>query len=90
MSADAAAGDDRRRRHRHRAEAIHDAALDVGGDDGHRVADPERHGHGEEAGHQEVAVVAAARDDHAAAEDVAEQQHEHDREQQLADDRATG
>jgi hypothetical protein len=38
------------RRDRHRAEAIHHAALDVSRDHGHRVADPERHSSYEQPG----------------------------------------
>ena len=68
----------RRARHRQRAEAVDQPLLQVLGEPerGHEAA--ERHRLDDDPGHQEVDVVVARRLDRAA-EDVDEEQHEHDR-----------
>ena len=72
-------------RHRQRAEAVHQALLHVVGEPerGHETA--EHHGLHEDPRQQEVDVVEAGRADRAA-EDVDEQQHEHDRLHRVADE----
>ena len=71
----------RRARHRHRAEAIDDAALEVLGQADRRLRRAERDRLHEDARQQEVDVIDSGgqRAPHRAAEDVREQQHEHDR-----------
>ena len=84
-SAAAAAGHQRRAGHRHRPEPVDHAAVDVGGDARRGGAEAVQHGHHEDAGQQELPVVAARRHRHAAAEDVPEDQHEHDRQREVDD-----
>ena len=70
---------------RQRAEAVHDAGLDVLGEPEARDQRAEDRGLDDDPGHQEVDVVDAAGVDRAA-EDVAEQQHEHHRLHEREDD----
>ena len=68
----------RRARHRQRAEAVDQAFLEVLGEAERRDEAAERHRLHDDPRHQEVDVVVARRLDRAA-EDVDEEQHEHDR-----------
>ncbi|MEA2455838.1 MAG: high-affinity iron transporter, partial [Thermoleophilaceae bacterium] len=79
-----AAGQHRGAGHRQRAEAVDQALLDVLGEPerGHEPAEGDRLD--DDARHQEVHVVEAGRLDRAA-EDVDEQQHEHDRLDRVGD-----
>ncbi len=76
---DQAARQDGRPGHRHRAEPVDDALLEFLGERDGRAEGGERGRLGDDAGHQEVHIVDVARHADRAAEDVAEQQHEHDR-----------
>ena len=72
-------GQDGRARHRQRAEPIDDPLVDVVGHPDRRRRGGEDDRLGEDPGHQERRVVAAAGDVDRAAEHEDEEQHEHDR-----------
>ena len=80
MTSDERAADqDRRAGHRQRPEAVDDALGHVVGHADRRGRRGEHDRLGEDPGHQELAVVAAAGERDRAAEHEREQQHEHDR-----------
>ena len=80
------ANDDRGLRHRQGPEPVRDSLIGVGVHGDHRLADPEGHGLREETRHQKVDVAAPFGSDHSAAEHIAEEQDEDDRENQTGDD----
>ena len=65
---------------RQRAEAVGHALLGVVGDRRHRPLEAEHHGEGEHPGHQVRQVVTAAGQLDRTAEEIAEDEHQHDRE----------
>ncbi len=76
-----AADDHRRPRHGERAEPVGDTAREVGVHRRERGLDAEHHGQCEDAGNEELPVV--ARDRHRASEQEAEHQQHHHGEQQI-------